>query len=331
MAHGDASHPEPAITARGIRFRYRGRPARRGRRGGRATAPPPAAVAGVDLEVAAGEMVALLGPNGSGKSTLMSILAGLRIPDEGAVSIRGGRARLGVVFQRVALDPFVSVHENLRDAGRLAGLSAAEAAERAAERLAAAGLADLAGSRAGRLSGGQQRRVDLVRALLHDPEVLLLDEPTTGLDPAARHGFLEMLAGIRGERGPAILLSTHLVDEADPADRVVFMDAGRVVADGPPARLRAELGARRLTVSDAGFDPAGFPGHWHRGPAGWWRTMTDAAAEDAQLLARLFTAGVPMHVAPPTLADAFEVRTGRVLAGDAADAAESSEPSEVPA
>ena len=336
--NGDSgTHPEAAIDARGIHYRYRGRTPRRGRTRGGPPPPPPAAVAGVDLAVAPGEMVALLGPNGSGKSTLMSILAGLRMPDDGTVRIRGGRSRLGVVFQRVALDPFVSVRENLRDAARLAGLPAAEAADRAGARLAAAGLADLAESRAGRLSGGQQRRVDLVRALLPDPEVLLLDEPTTGLDPAARHGFLEMLAGIRGgpdRPGPAILLSTHLVDEADPADRVVFMDGGRVAADGPPARLRAELGERRLTVSDAGFDPAGWPGQWRRGAGGWWRAFSSgdaAAAVDTEQVSRLIAAGMPVTIAPPTLADAFEVRTGRVLAGDEAATSTDRTPAEVDA
>ncbi len=324
----------PAIEATGVRYRYpTARPGRGRRSGGRAagssgrgdSARRTHAVDGVDLRVAPGEAVALLGPNGSGKSTLMSILAGLRSPGAGRVAVRGGRARLGVVFQSVALDPFVTVHENLRDAGRLAGLPAAEAASRARDRLDAAGLGELAAVRAGRLSGGQQRRVDLVRALLADPAVLLLDEPTTGLDPAARHRFLETLAAERAARRPAMLLSTHLVDEAEPMDRVVLMDRGRIVADGPPAQLRAGLGARRLTVPDAGFDPAPWPGPWQRGAGGWWRPLDagaedDSSANDVELVGRLVAAGVPVHVAPPTLADAFEARTGRVLAGAGSEA-----------
>lgn len=299
--------PDLALDADAIRFAW---PARRGREA-------IVALDGVSLRIERGEAVALLGPNGSGKSTLLSIVAGLRAPGAGRLAVLGTpasgrpRAGIGVVFQHVALDRHLSVRANLRDAALLQGLSPAEAAARVTDDLQAAGLADLADRLVRELSGGQARRADLCRALLHRPALLLLDEPTTGLDPSSRPAFLDRVLAERDARGMAVLTTTHLVDEAERHDRVVLMDAGRIVAEGTPESLRAALGARRLVVHDREPEGTG----WSRVRDGWARPLEG----DAGLLVALDAEGRSFTVAPPTLADVFEARAGRAL--DAAEPA----------
>jgi len=288
----------PALAVRDLRFAY-------GRR---------EVLDGVDLEVAAGERVGLLGPNGSGKSTLMAIATGLLRPAGGEVGRPPGATAAGVVFQSPALDPWQAVRANLVDAGRFQGLGRRDAAARADRLLDRLGLAERSRDRVGVLSGGLARRVDLARALLHEPDLLLLDEPTTGLDPAARADFLDLLDELAAERTLAVLLTTHLVDEADRCDRVVLLDRGRIVAEGPPEALRRELGPRRLVVS--GEVPDG--GDWTRVPGGW--STPFPAEADPAVLRTLVAEGRSITVAPPTLADVFAVRTGRRLDEAAAPA-----------
>jgi ABC-2 type transport system ATP-binding protein len=293
----------PALEAVDVVFAYaRGRPA----------------VAGVTLRVEAGRAVAILGPNGSGKSTFMRMLCGQLEPASGRVTVGGAgdrarqAARLGVVFQAPSLDPHMTVRENLRDHGAFFGLAPGAVAARLETDLPAAGLDGHADARVKTLSGGMQRRVDLVRALLHEPDVLLLDEPTTGLDPRARAAFLDALDEQRGARGLAVIMTTHLVDEADRFDRVLLMHEGRVVADDAPVRLRAELGAHRLTVPDRAWRPPPDDAEaWSPSSHGLVRRVNgDAPA----LAAALAEAGVAFSLAPPTLADVFEARTGAALA-----------------
>lgn len=300
----------PAISAEGLRFAYalpRGEVVH--------------ALDGVSFSIAVGEHVALLGPNGSGKSTLFRVLCGLLAPAAGSVSLLGmapvrARPALGAVFQQPALDPHLTIRENLVLEAGLHGLRGPRAAAAIDERLGALGLRDIAGRRTRLLSGGQQRRADLARALLHDPRVLLLDEATVGLDPAARSGFLDALETERRRRDVTILSATHLVDEADRADRVILMDRGRIVCEGAPASLRAGLGARRIVVADNGFVP---PEHetpsWSRVGGGWTRRFDPA--EHDPVLRLLIERGAPFSVAPPTLADVFMARTGRALDGEA--------------
>ncbi|MHC5022837.1 MAG: ABC transporter ATP-binding protein [Planctomycetota bacterium] len=280
----------------------------------------------LSLEVPAGQSVSLLGPNGSGKSTLMRIVCGLLPVPRRVVSIFGApadeqaRAALGVVFQSPGLDPFVTVRENLIDQGRLYGLSRADAAARTEETLERADLGDRAGALVKTLSGGLVRRVDLCRALLHRPRLLLLDEPTVGLDPAARESFLAQLEELRAMEGLTLMMSTHLVDEADRCDRVVLVHAGRVVADDAPAALREALGSRRVTVHLATWHPpAGDDDAWTRGPGGWIRPLTDGPSAAGSIAAVLTDSGVPFTIAPPTLADVFEQRTGTSLSGQDAE------------
>ena len=210
---------------------------------------------GVSLSVAAGEFVALLGPNGAGKSTLFQILTGLFVPDAGTVHI-GGRdirrnavpalAGLGIVFQQPTLDLDLTVHGNLRFHARLHGLSRRVARERIAAELERLDLADRAKEAARTLSGGNRRRVELARALLHRPDILLMDEPTVGLDPASRRDLVAHVRALCAGQGLGVLWATHLVDEAEQADRVVVLDKGRVLRDGGPDALVSQTGTASL-------------------------------------------------------------------------------------
>jgi ABC-2 type transport system ATP-binding protein len=213
------------------------------------------AVDGVSFSVAPGEFVALLGPNGAGKTTLFQLLSGLFVPDSGRVEIMGqdmrrnpvpALAMLGIVFQQPALDLELSVRENLLFHAGLHGLGSAAARQRIAVELTRLRLAERARDKAGQLSGGNRRRVELARALLHDPRVLLMDEATVGLDPASRSDLLKLMLAMRVERSVAVLWATHLCDEVSDADRVIVLHRGKVLADASPAQLIARSGASSI-------------------------------------------------------------------------------------
>ncbi len=199
------------------------------------------ALKGVSLGLNAGEMVALLGPNGAGKSTLLQLLTGLFTPDQGSIHVLGHDMRLqparalaglGVVFQQSALDLDLSVKANLLFHTDLHGMPRAVARERIAAQLAAIGLQDQANSVVRSLSGGTRRKVELVRALLHAPRVLLMDEATVGLDPASRQQLLDTVRGLCSTQGLAVLWATHLIEEVKTADRLVLLHQGTVRFDG---------------------------------------------------------------------------------------------------
>lgn len=212
----------------------------------------------VSLSVQAGEMVALLGPNGAGKSTLFQLLTGLFVADSGSVEVLGADmrrdpvralAQLGVVFQQPALDLNLSVRASLRFHADLHGLPASVSRPRIDALLARFGLAQVAGQPARELSGGNRRKVELLRALLHEPRLLLMDEATVGLDPASRAQLLDEVLRAQAERGLGVLWATHLVDEAEKAQRVVVLHRGRVLWDGTAAGLREAQGADSLEAA----------------------------------------------------------------------------------
>ena len=216
------------------------------------------ALDGVSLAVAAGEFVALLGPNGAGKTTLFQILSGLFVPDGGTVRINGrdigqdavpALASLGIVFQLPTLDLDLTVRGNLRFHARLHGLSRRTTTERIAVELERLGLADSLAAAARTLSGGNRRRVELARALLHRPTILLMDEPTVGLDPASRRDLSIHVRRLCVEQRLGVLWATHLVDEVEQADRVVVLDRGRVLRDGTPGDLVEATGAGSLAAA----------------------------------------------------------------------------------
>jgi ABC-2 type transport system ATP-binding protein len=216
------------------------------------------AVDGVTLEARAGEFIALLGPNGAGKTTLFQLLSGLFVPDSGHIEIMGhdmrrdpvpALAKLGIVFQQPTLDLELTVTGNLLFHAGLHGIPRAVAKARIETELARLDLAERAHDKTMQLSGGNRRRIELARALLHEPRVLLMDEATVGLDPASRGDLLKLILTMRAERSVAVLWATHLCDEVSNADRVVVLHRGKVLADMAPAQLVARTGA--ATVEQA--------------------------------------------------------------------------------
>ena len=213
------------------------------------------AVDGIDVEVRRGEAFGFLGPNGAGKSSTMRMIGCVSPVTSGELSVFGLdpategpriRSRLGVVPQRDSLDEDLSVRENLVVYGRYFGLSHAEVGRRADELLKFAQLADRAGSKVEPLSGGMKRRLTIARALVNAPEILLLDEPTTGLDPQARHVLWDRLFRLK-RQGVTLVLTTHYMDEAEQlCDRLVVMDGGRIVAEGSPRGLIEKYSTREV-------------------------------------------------------------------------------------
>ena len=209
------------------------------------------AVDGVSFAASAGEFIALLGPNGAGKSTLFQLLSGLFVPDSGRIEVMGhdmrrdpvpALAMLGIVFQQPTLDLELSVTGNLLFHAGLHGIPRAVARPRIEKELARLGLAERAHAKAGQLSGGNRRRLELARALLHEPRVLLMDEATVGLDPGSRGELLKLILSLRAERSVAVLWATHLCDEVPNADRVIVLHRGKVLADTTPAGFVANAG-----------------------------------------------------------------------------------------
>ncbi len=211
----------------------------------------------VSFSVAPGEIFGLLGPNGSGKTTMFRILSTLMRPTSGRAEIFGvdigvdpglARRSFGVVFQRPSVDPKLSVDENLTHHGRLYGMRGSELAQRCREMLDRVGLADRASDRVETLSGGLQRRVELAKGLLHSPRLLLLDEPSTGLDPGARREFNRHLLDLRDRDGVTIVLTTHYMEEAERCDRVGIMDEGRLARVDTPLALKESVGGDVVVV-----------------------------------------------------------------------------------
>jgi ABC-2 type transport system ATP-binding protein len=212
----------------------------------------------VDLEVGQREIFALLGPNGSGKSTLFRLISTLAKVQQGSISVFGAdvvgqkslvRSYLGVVFQSPSLDGKLTVIENLWCQGVLYGLKGRELQSRCDEVLGQLGMLDRKGQLCQELSGGMKRRVELAKGLLHRPRLLLMDEPSTGLDPAARLDLWHALEQLRDQADVTVLMTTHLLEEADKANRIAILDAGQVVACGAPSELRRQEGSEVITIS----------------------------------------------------------------------------------
>jgi ABC-2 type transport system ATP-binding protein len=215
------------------------------------------ALDGVSFAVGRGELFGLLGPNGSGKTTLFKLLSTLVRPSGGAARIGGHdlaaepdavRRLLGVVFQRPSVDGKLTVRENLIHHGHLYGLRGADLTARVAEMSERLAIADRMRDRVDTLSGGLQRRVELAKGLLHGPRLLLLDEPSTGLDPAARREFMRTLLELRTRDGVTVVLTTHYLEEAERCDRVGIMHSGRLLTVGEPDALKARVGGDVVVV-----------------------------------------------------------------------------------
>jgi ABC-2 type transport system ATP-binding protein len=222
------------------------------------------ALNGVSFDVRPAELFGLLGPNGSGKTTLFRILSTLMIPTAGQALVMGCdaaqdapslRRQIGVVFQAQSIDAKLTAYENLWHQGHLYGLRGSVLKARVREILSRVGLADRAQERVETFSGGMQRRVELAKGLLHHPGVLLLDEPTTGLDPGARRDLWQYLQILRDEEHVSVLVTTHLMEEAERCDRLAILNEGNLVALGTPTELKSEIGGDVILL-DATHDAA---------------------------------------------------------------------------
>ena len=227
------------------------------------------ALNGISFDVRAAELFGLLGPNGSGKTTLFRILSTLMIPTSGRALVMGCdaaqdpatlRRQIGVVFQAQSVDPKLTAYENLWHQGHLYGLRGSALKSRVQEILTRVGLADRAKERVETFSGGMQRRIELAKGLLHHPGVLLLDEPTTGLDPGARRDLWQYLQILRDQEHVSVLVTTHLMEEAERCDRLAIMNEGNLVALGTPTELKSEIGGDVILL-DAARDANTLAGH----------------------------------------------------------------------
>ena len=284
------------------------------------------ALRGLDLTLRAGEMLALLGPNGAGKTTLIRAIAGRLRLDGGSILLHGKalepgtpRAGLGVVPQEIALYPLLTARENLEVFGALNGVTAPELRGRVDRSLAWTGLAERSREPVKGFSGGMKRRLNLACGILHGPKVVLLDEPTVGVDPQSREKIYEMLAGLR-EAGASILVTTHVLEEAEArCERIVIMDHGVALAQGTLGELVATSGlaGRRLRIAldrPATVAPAGFELQGDGGAL--TATLVDVAGELPGLLARVREAGLEVRdldVRAASLQAVFLQLTGKDL------------------
>lgn len=282
----------------------------------------------LDLSILRGVLFGLLGPNGSGKTTLFRILSTLIAPTDGTVRILGLklgresaaiRREIGVTFQSPSVDKKLTVRENLECHGALYGLGGAPLRDRIEELLALFSLVDRREDRVERLSGGLARRVEIAKALLHRPAILLMDEPSTGLDPTARRGLSNDLTRLVREKGVTCVLTTHFLDEAEGCDEIALLNDGRRVADGSPQAMKESVGKVRLTLSTSQPEKVAA---WLREQGASEVVRTDAqvvvvtdqgAALASRLFAELGSFIQSADFGPPTLETVFEALTGKVF------------------
>ncbi|EHB5534472.1 ABC transporter ATP-binding protein [Listeria monocytogenes] len=219
------------------------------------------AVKGINLEVEKGSLFAFLGENGAGKSTTLSMICTESEPTSGEIFIDDEkltfknrklfRQKLGVVFQENVLDDLLTVRENLYNRASLYGKTKAEITERLALVSSIMGIEDILNRRFEKLSGGQKRRAEIARAIMHDPEILLLDEPTTGLDPKTRVSVWKIIDYLREELGMTVFLTTHYLEEAKDADQLAVIHKGKIIAQGTPANIRSRFSVDKIFFYDA--------------------------------------------------------------------------------
>ena len=299
------------------------------------------AVDGIDLAVRPGEIYGFLGPNGAGKSTTVHMLTTLLPPTAGTACVAGFdvardgakvRAAIGAALQEAALDPLLTGREHLRLQTALHGMSKAERLERTEALLERVGLTQAADRKVRTYSGGMKRRLDLALALVHEPSILFLDEPTTGLDPQSRNALWSEVARLSGDEGVTVFLTTQYLEEADVlADRVGIIDHGRIVAEGTPGALKAEIGRPSVeAVPCNSGDRAAVAEVLRRfgrpvpgSPKGVTVRLDGGEEALADVMRALETEGLHLdhlQLHSPTLDDVFLAKTGRSLEGAAEEA-----------
>jgi ABC-2 type transport system ATP-binding protein len=278
-----------------------------------------------NLEIKQGEVFAFLGPNGGGKTTLFRVLSTLIPCQSGEVSVLGFdlqtettdiRRRVGVVFQAPSLDKKLTVSENIRHQAALYGIGGKMLREREQAMIGQLGIADRAHELTETLSGGLRRRVELAKGMIHKPRLLLLDEPSTGLDPGARADLWRYLERLRDESAVTVVLTTHLLDEAERADRIAILDQGSLVALDKPDQLRASIGGNSITIESEDAEPLatairdqfGLKANIVGDRIRW--EQTDAAAWIAKLVDAFPDRIQSITLAKPTLEDVFIQKTG---------------------
>jgi ABC-2 type transport system ATP-binding protein len=298
----------------------------------------PRAVDGIELTVAPGEIYGFLGPNGAGKSTTVHMLTTLLPPTAGTAKVAGYdivsegpqvRDQIGVALQEAALDQFLTAREHMRLQAGMHGIAKDDARRMGDELIERVGLADAADRKVGGYSGGMRRRLDLALALIHEPSILFLDEPTTGLDVQSRTALWDEVQRLASSHGVTVFLTTQYLEEADAlADRVGIIDSGKIVAEGTPDSLKAEIG--RPTVEAAPQDEGemermrdvlarfGSPQRADRGHVAV--RLDEGTTELADVVRALDAEGIPiqdLEIHAPTLDDVFLAKTGRRLEGAA--------------
>ena len=282
------------------------------------------AVQDLSFHVKKGELFAFLGLNGAGKSTTISIMCGQLQKDGGRVEINGKnldenpleiKRELGVVFQQSVMDKSLSVYDNLKTRAALYGLRGQEFEERLQELTKLFDLADILRRPLGKLSGGQSRRVDVVRALLHKPSILILDEPTTGLDPQTRKTVWGIIDDLRKKEGLTVFLTTHYMEEAAEADYVIILDSGKIAAQGTPLQLKNEYSGDYITLYNAHETQLQRLNKPYEKVSEGYRVWVENTAEATSLIVAnpdLFT---DYEIVKGKMDDVFLAATGKKLAG----------------
>lgn len=282
------------------------------------------AVRDLSFSVKKGELFAFLGVNGAGKSTTISIMCGKLAKDGGSVIINGADAdaapakiknSLGVVFQSSVLDRFLTVYDNLQNRAALYGITGEKFKERYKELANLLDFADLSKRTLGKLSGGQRRRIDIARALLHKPEILVLDEPTTGLDPQTRKLLWRVVSDLREREGLTVFLTTHYMEEAADADYVVILDSGVKVAEGTPLELKNAYTNDYITVYGKDINELSAFGYPCKEVVNGVRISVPDTAHAAKLIAENMAVFTDFEISKGNMDDVFLAVTGKELAG----------------
>ncbi len=283
------------------------------------------AVQNLSFRVKQGELFAFLGLNGAGKSTTISIMCGQLTKDGGRVAINGKsldespmeiKRDLGVVFQYSALDKPLSVYDNLKTRAALYGISGEAFEKRIKELDALFDLKEILRRPYGKLSGGQRRRVDVARALLHKPNILILDEPTTGLDPQTRRAVWQVIENLRKELGMTVFLTTHYMEEAAEADYVVILDSGKIAAEGTPLQLKNEYAGDYISLYNVSEEKARALGRKYEAIKDGWRIAVDNTLQATELILQNPDLFVDYEIVKGRMDDVFLAATGKKLHGE---------------